>query len=121
MKKQLFIAISVLLLSCTNRISEKEEDYIRSRITLHNDFLAFLGFLQDSLSNKIGRDSIHRTAGKNHKVMKLADSIASILYQDKNAPYDPDSDHQLTYLKFMHYCTEHRIDPVKEATRLRIK
>jgi len=122
MKKQICIIITFFLFSCTNGISEKEEAYIRSRISLHNDIFLLLGFLKDSIDKKLKIwDSIKYPGKSKFQVQKLTDSIAAILQKKNNVPYNPDSDDQLTYLKFMTYCRENQIDPVKEATRLRVK
>ena len=122
MNKQIYIVIILFLFSCTNGISEKEEAYIRSRIELHNDVFVFLDFLKDSINNKLKMwDSINYPGKSKHKVQKLTDSIAAILDKKNKLPYNPDSDDQLTYLKFMTYCRQNKIDPVKEAARLRVK
>jgi len=107
--------IAVFLFSCTNGISEKEEAYIRSRISLHNDVFLLLAFLKDSITNKMKKgDSIQYTGNSKYEV----DSIGAILQKNNNNdPYDPDADDQLTYLKFITYCRQNNLDAVKEASR----
>lgn len=115
----LCIAVMLFLFSCTNGISENEEAFIRSRISLHNE--VFFDFIKDSINNGMKMwDSVYYPGKRKYKVSRLTDSVTAILYRN-NAPYDPDLDDHLTYLKFMTYCKQNKIDPVKSASRLRVK
>ena len=120
MKQYFYLSGMLFFFACTNRTAEKEEVFIRSRISLHNDF--FETFSADSIKRRDNIwDSIYHPGESQYKVERLTDSIISILYKKSNAPYNPDLDHHLTYTKFMDYCLGHNIDPVRLATTLKVE
>ncbi len=119
-KTLLSIAVTLILFSCTNGIREKEEAYIRLRIDLHNE--VFFEFLKDSINISMkSLDSAYQKGKIKYKVSKQSDSIAAVLSRNTNAIYNPDLDDHLTFQKFMTYCKQNNIEPVKAAIRLTVK
>ena len=118
MKKLLWFAITVFPFSCTNGTLEAEMAHIKSRILLHND--SFLGYIIDSMNRRTEAKAFALYDGiAEDKAEKISDSVIKAWYKIKNIPYDPVNDAHLTYEKFMAYCEQHKIDPVKTANRLK--
>jgi hypothetical protein len=114
-----FHIIAIIIFStCTNLVAEKEEAFIRARISLHNSACA--EFVRDSIHKRDEIwDSIYYPGKSKYTVEVMTDSIISTIYKNKNFPYSPDFDHYLTYARFMDWCNEKLVDPVKAAANLK--
>jgi hypothetical protein len=99
MKKILLIAI-VFATSCNSNVSEKDKEYINSQITLHN--------------TSVGLDYKMRNAG-NPSVESDTNMIKS------GVNYEPNFDPNLTYERFINYCTKEKLNPLDVAKKLSIK
>ena len=119
-RKYLHFPFLLFLFACSNLIAEKEEAFIRLRISMHN--AVFLEFVKDSINKrKEIWDSIYYPGKSKYIVSVITDSIIGTLYKDNNIPYNPNGDDHLTYAKFMDWCSQKRLDPVKTAGDLKIK
>jgi hypothetical protein len=120
MRMYILFLLILFLSACTNPIAEKEEAFIRLRLSKHDE--ASLEFIKDSINkrNEIW-DSVYFPGRNRDEVEVITDSIVGTIYGHTRNPYSPALDHHLTYSKFMDWCHQNFLDPVKVAGHLKIK
>lgn len=85
----LFCFIVIAAVGCSNKLSDRDKDYIKAVIGNHETTVG-LKYRLDSVSHRLTVKDLH-------------------------LPYTLHNDPDLTYDKFMDYCKEKNIDPVAAA------
>lgn len=120
MKKLLLIAtLSLLIISCKEKLSTQDKIFIDDQILLHNSTFG-LKHDQDSIQRKYELIAAYTSAGHDEvSANKYADSVSKDFYRkDKNWRYNPVTDPHLTFEKFMDYCAKNKYLSPKDHAKL---
>ncbi|MDB5200583.1 MAG: hypothetical protein JWO92_2546 [Chitinophagaceae bacterium] len=101
MKKLLYTCLMIItLVACKHKLSERDKSYIETVIGVH-EMTVGLQYRLDSLS--YGKQGLDYNNSQHMRDLH---------------PYDPHTDPNLTYEKFIGYCEKNKLDPIKEAKYL---
>jgi hypothetical protein len=98
--KKIFIVIALFAISCKSGISDKDKTYIDGQIALHNATVGLQYKLRNASDPNVSSDTNMIKSGVN---------------------YEPDFDPNLTYERFVNYCTSNKKNPVEVAEHLTTK